>query len=51
VSATGGTGIAGAQLLADRGSLDADDTVVVINPASANREADVLRSHLMRKGI
>jgi threonine synthase len=48
-SATGGAAVAGVEALAD--AFDPDETVVVVNPASANREADLLRSHLMSKGI
>ena len=48
-SATGGTAVAGLEALAE--AFEADETVVVVNPASANREADLLRSHLMSKGI
>ncbi len=41
----------GAWELADRGEFDAGDTVVILNTGSANKDADVLRSHLMGKGI
>lgn len=37
--------------LAERGVWDGSETVVIVNTASANKEADVLRSHLMGKGI
>jgi len=50
-SATGGAAAAGAHELAEKGALDADDTVVLVDPASGNREADILRSHLMKQGI
>ncbi|SDJ93462.1 L-threonine synthase [Halovenus aranensis] len=51
LSATGGAAAAGAQTLADDGAFDGDETVVLVNPATANREADILRSHLMKQGI
>jgi len=46
-----GVAAAGAWELARWGEFDADDTVVLVNSGTANREADVLRSHLMGKGI
>ncbi|WP_436906593.1 pyridoxal-phosphate dependent enzyme [Halosimplex marinum] len=50
-SATGGVGAAAAQELADGGHLGSDDVVVVVNPVAGTKENDVLRSHLMRKGV
>ncbi|MFC7058326.1 threonine synthase [Halovenus salina] len=50
LSATGGAAAAGARNLADD-AFDTDETVVLVNPATANREADILRSHLMKQGI
>jgi len=50
VSATGGAAVAGARALADAGAFD-DATLVLVDPATANREADILRSHLMKQGI
>jgi threonine synthase len=50
-SATGGAAIAGLEALAEDGSISAGETVVLVNPTTANREADVLRSHLMKQGI
>lgn len=50
-SATGGAAVSGAKALADQGAFDATDSVVLVNPTTANREADVLRSHLMGQGI
>ncbi len=50
-SATGGAAISGGENLADRGAFESDDTVLLINPTTANRECDILRSHLMSKGI
>ncbi|MFC4990266.1 threonine synthase [Saliphagus infecundisoli] len=41
----------GAWELAEQGTWNGDETVVIVNTASANKEADVLRSHLMGKGI
>jgi len=50
-SATGGAAASGAHELAERGAFDDDATVVLVDPSSANREADILRSHLMKQGI
>ncbi len=41
----------GAWELRDRGEFDEDDTVVILNTGTGNKDADVLRSHLMGKGI
>lgn len=41
----------GAWELAEHGAWSGGETVVIVNTASANKEADVLRSHLMGKGI
>ncbi|WP_254767729.1 threonine synthase [Salinilacihabitans rarus] len=41
----------GAWELADRGEFDGDETVVLLNTGAGNKEADVLRSHLMGQGI
>jgi len=51
VSATGGVAAAGISLLTEAGEFADTETVLFVNPAAANREADILRSHLMRKGI
>ncbi|MUV89356.1 pyridoxal-phosphate dependent enzyme [Halapricum sp. CBA1109] len=51
VGTGGGAAASAAAQLADRGAFGEDDTVVVVNPSSANKESDVLRSHLMSKGI
>lgn len=51
VSATGGVAVSGAAALADRGVLGQDDTVVLVDPVTANREADILRSRLMSEGV
>ncbi|WIV68098.1 threonine synthase [Natrialbaceae archaeon AArc-T1-2] len=37
--------------LGERGTFDGDETVVVLNTGAGNKESDVLRSHLMGKGI
>ena len=50
-SPSAGAAVSGAQELADRGTLGEDDTVVLVNTATGNRQSDVLRSHLMKKGI
>ncbi len=47
VSATGGAALAALEEL----SIAPAETVVVIDPVSVDREADLLRSHLMSKGI
>jgi len=50
-SATGGAAVSGARTLAESDAFDDDETVVLVDPATANREADILRSHLMKQGI
>jgi threonine synthase len=50
-SATGGAAVSGGHALAERGAFEDDDTVVLVNPTTANRESDLLRSHLMKQGI
>jgi threonine synthase len=51
LGATAGVAASGAAKLADRGELGPDDTVVLVNTLTGNAEADILRSHLMSKGI
>ena len=51
VGATPGVAASGAWELAERGEFDADDTVVLLNTAAGNKDADVLRSHLMGQGV
>ena len=51
MGATCGAAASGARALAERGTFAEDDTVVLINTATGNKEADVLRSHLMSQGI
>ncbi|RKD97939.1 L-threonine synthase [Halopiger aswanensis] len=41
----------GAWELAERGEFDGDETIVILNTGSGNKEADVLRSHLMGQGV
>ncbi|QCW02810.1 threonine synthase [Natrinema pallidum] len=41
----------GAWELAERGAFDGSETVVIVNTGAGNKEADVLRSHLMSQGI
>ncbi|MDG5759008.1 threonine synthase [Natronococcus sp. A-GB1] len=43
--------VSGLLELADRGAFDGDETVVAVNTGTGNKEADVLRSHLMSKGV
>ena len=51
VSVACGTAAAGAWDLADDGAFDGDDTVVVLNTATGNKDADIVRSRLMSQGI
>ncbi len=51
VSVACGTAAAGAWELADRDAFDPDDTVVVLNTATGNKDADIVRSRLMSQGI
>lgn len=51
VSATGGVALAGVQTLAERGEIDADTSVLIVDPLAAAAESDVLRSQLMSRGI
>ncbi|MCQ4333715.1 pyridoxal-phosphate dependent enzyme [Natronomonas sp. F2-12] len=51
VSVACGTAAAGAWELADRGAFGADDTVVILNTATGNKDADIVRSRLMSQGI
>ncbi len=51
VSVACGTATAGAWELADEGAFDPDDTVVVLNTATGNKDADIVRSRLMSQGI
>ncbi|MFB6153584.1 MAG: threonine synthase [Halodesulfurarchaeum sp.] len=48
---TAAAAASGAIELAEQGAFDADDTVVIVNTGAGNKEADVLRSHLMGQGI
>jgi threonine synthase len=48
---SGGAALAGARALADRGAFEGSEVVVLVNPTTGNTEADVLRSHLMSRGI
>jgi len=50
-SVSAGAALAGARALADGGVLDPSAEVVLLNPVSGNKEADILRSHLMSKGV
>jgi len=51
VAPTAAAAASGAWKLAENGTFGEDDTVVIVSTATGNKEADVLRSHLMRKGI
>lgn len=51
MGATCAAAASGAWKLAEEGAFDADDTVVLLNTASGNKEDDILRSHLMGKGV
>ena len=51
LGAAAGAAVSGARTLAEDGTLGADATVVLANPATGSKDDDVLRSHLMSKGI
>lgn len=51
MGATCAAAASGAWKLADQGEFDSDSTVVLMNTATSNKDSDVLRSHLMGKGI
>jgi threonine synthase len=51
VGAAGGAAIAGCEALREMGELSASAQVVAINTESGMQTADILRSHLMGKGI
>ncbi|MCU4718370.1 threonine synthase [Halapricum hydrolyticum] len=51
VGTAGGAAASGALELAERGVFGDSETVVIVNPAAGNKESDVLRSHLMSKGM
>ena len=51
VSVACGAATAGAWELAENGAFDADDTVVIVNTATGNKDADIIRSRLMSQGI
>jgi len=51
VSATGGAAVAAGAALAEQGVFADRETVVLVDPATANRETDLLRSRLMSEGV
>ncbi|AQL41781.1 threonine synthase [Halorientalis sp. IM1011] len=51
LGATAGVAASGAARLAEQDEFGPDDTLVLVNTLTGNAEADVLRSHLMSKGI
>ena len=51
VGGAGGVALAGAWHLAESGTLGPEDEVAVVNPDAGVKTPDVLRSHLMGKGI
>ncbi|CAI48907.1 threonine synthase [Natronomonas pharaonis DSM 2160] len=51
VSIACGAAAAGAWDLAEEGAFDADDTVVLVNTGTGNKDADIVRSRLMSQGI
>ncbi|MFC3478647.1 threonine synthase [Halobacterium litoreum] len=51
MGATCAAAASGAWELSEQGEFGEDDTVVLLNTGSANKDADVIRSHLMSKGI
>jgi threonine synthase len=50
VGTPGATAVAGVAKLVETGALTARDRVLVYNPTAATPEADLFRSHLMRRG-
>jgi threonine synthase len=50
-AASAGAGAAGIASLAEDDWFPAESTVVLVNPAVGSRDDDILRSHLMGKGI
>lgn len=50
-SVAAGTAAAAAWQLRERGELSGEDVVVLINPATGNKDADIIRSRLMSRGI
>ena len=51
MGATCAAAASGTRALAEAGEFDEDDTVVVVNTGAGNKDADVLRSHLMGQGV
>ncbi|WP_049903258.1 threonine synthase [Halococcus agarilyticus] len=51
MGATCAAAASGAWELAERDEFESDDTVVLMNTATGNKEDDILRSHLMGKGV
>ncbi|WP_331236389.1 threonine synthase [Natronorarus salvus] len=51
MGATCAAAASGAWKLAEEGEFGPDDTVVLLNTGTANKDADVLRSHLMGQGV
>ena len=51
VSVASGVATAGAWQLREAGELDADDTIVVLNTGAGNKDADIVRSRLMGRGM
>ncbi|MFP8951924.1 threonine synthase [Natrialbaceae archaeon A-arb3/5] len=48
---SGAAAASGVWELAESGAFDGDETVVICNSATGNKEADVLRSYLMSQGV
>lgn len=51
MAATAAAAASGAWELAQSGEFDSTDTIVIMNTATGNKTADVLRSHLMSQGV
>lgn len=51
MGATCAAAASGAWELASQGEFGLDDTVVILNTGAGNKDADILRSHLMGQGI
>lgn len=51
VSATGGAAVAAGSTLAEQGEFEDVARLLLVDPATANRETDLLRSRLMSRGV
>jgi len=51
IGASSGAAVAAARHLADEGAFESDDVIALVNAGAGSTDDDVLRSHLMRKGV